>query len=112
MGSAARSGRMLRPCRTEPLLPSGRDCLPRTELARRLARRHAGPRTAEIAPALRVLCGPHGRQLWSAGADGRAGMVGIHASADRDRVADRVPDALNPVVSCDPHGGGVSLIVL
>src|SRR5260370_30643340 len=103
---------MLRRCRPEPLLPSWSDCLPGTELAGRLARRNAGPGAAEIAPAVWILCRPHGRQLWSARADGRAGAVGIHASADRHRVADRVPDALDSVVSCDPLLGGVSFIVL
>src|SRR5260370_11547701 len=103
---------MLRPRRLEPLLPSRCDCLPGTELAGRLARWNAGPRAAEIAPALWLLCGPHGRQLWSARADGRLGAVGMHASADRHRAADRVPDALDSVVSCDPHLGGISLIVL
>ena len=60
---------------------------PGAQLAGRQPRRHSGPGTPAATSALRLLRGPHRRQLRRAGAHGRAGAVGVHASLHRDRPA-------------------------
>ena len=71
----------------EPLLAPGRNLFPGPQLAGRQSRRHTGPGPPAAASALRLLRGPHRRQLRRPGAHGRAGAVGIHASLHRDRPA-------------------------
>ena len=83
-----------------------------TQLAGRQPRRHAGPGAPATTPALRLLCGPHCRQLRRAGAHGWAGALGIHASLHRDRTAGRVSAAFHPVLPGHLHAGRISTFVL
>src|SRR5271155_2244320 len=112
IGGAGWGGRLLHMGGMEPVCAARGDCLPGVELAGRLARRNAGTGAATVAAALRVLRGPHGRQLRSPCADGWAGLVGVYASRDCNRPAGWVPDAFDSVLPGDPRARRVPTIVL
>src|SRR5690349_21929801 len=86
--------------------------LPGGELVWRQPGWNGGESSTGAASAVRVLCGPHDRQLRVAGVDGRTGAIGIHASGDRDWIADWISAVVDPVVPGDIHDGRVSFVVL
>src|SRR5580658_10195136 len=92
----------------EQVCAAGRDRISRAELAGGFAGWDAGAGPAASASTLRILCGSHGRYLWSPRAHGRAGVVGLYASLDCDGAAGCVSYAVDPVVSGDTRAGRVS----
>src|SRR4051794_433233 len=96
----------------EPVLASDCHVFPGTQLAGRQSRRHACPGSPAATPALRLLRGPHRRQLRRTRPYGRAGAVGIHASLHRDRTAGGVSAAFDPVLPGHLHPGRISTLVL
>src|SRR5580704_5332527 len=96
----------------EPVLAFGRHLLSGTQLGGRQSGWHAGPVAPAAAPALRLLCGPHRRQLRRAGAYEWARAFGIHASVHRDWPAGSVSDAFHPVLPGHLHSGRIPTFVL
>lgn len=88
-------GRVLCASSMEPVCAAGCDPLPGAELAGRLFGWHIGASAAAAASTVWILCRPHGRQLWSACAYGRAGVVGLYAAVDRRQSAGWLPHAFD-----------------
>src|SRR5207302_3037483 len=97
---------------TESLCVAGRHRLPCAELVGRLSRRYTRASPSLPATALRILRRPHRRQLWRPRPDGWPCPFRLHASADRDRLAGGVSDALDPVIPCDPRARRIPHFVL
>jgi hypothetical protein len=88
-----------------PACASAGEFFPGAQLGGRQPGWHAGTSPAPAATAVWLLCRPHGRHVWRAGADGEIGVLGLRPLADRGRHTRVFLHTLNPELPHDLHHG-------